>query len=133
MADVMADEEELKIAGAFGKCADVRLPDDFADRLVERIRRNESGEAKMKNGKTVFVRGILAAASLTMLLGFVPIMLERPIDTRAEAVSHRSEIRAERNPPPQDGQFSALAFLGFCREVIRRRVRPLLSRRREEE
>ena len=126
--------EDTKIEEAFKKCADVRLPADFADRLVKRVQADRKRRRKA-SVKSDFIRIALVAASLTLLLGFVPGVLDRSRDRRTEIAVHCDEIRAAGATLPQDSQLNALAFLGFCREVIRRRVRPLLARgrRREEE
>ena len=128
-------DEDTKIERALRKCAEVHLPDDFADRLVKRIcESGECGEKKEHPG-SVFTRIALVAASLTLLLGFVPGVLDRSPGGRTRVVAHCDEIRAVNPTLPQDGQLNALAFLGFCREAIRRRVRSLAvrGRKREEE
>lgn len=131
----MKNNEETKVVEAFQRCADVRLPEDFADRLVQRVRESKAAEGKETSIKTVFARIALVAASLTMLLGFVPNVLNQPSDRHAAIVAHFDEIRPVSHTAPQDSQLTTLAFLGFCREVIRRRVRSLLvrSRKREDE
>ena len=126
-------EDEKKIAAAFRKCADVRLPDDFADRLIRRIREKKDEKNESKSIKTVFTRIALIAASLTLLLGFVPNVLEPRTDKDAALVAHYDEIRPVNHTLPQDSQLNALAFLGFFREVIRRRVKPLVERFRKRE
>lgn len=128
-------DEDAKIEKALRKCADVHLPDDFADRLVKRIRENRECEEKKTSPKSAFTRIALVAASLTLLLGFVPGVLDHTSSRQAQVVAHCDEIRAARPTLPQDSQLNTLAFLGFCREVIRRRVRSLLvrGRKREEE
>ena len=127
-------DEEKKVEEAFLTCANVRLPDDFADRLVTRIRESKESEGKNVSIRTVFARIALVAASLTLLLGFVPNVLDQSSD-RSEIVAHCDEIRPATQTVPQDSHLTTLAFLGFCREAIRRRVRSLLvrSRKREDE
>ncbi len=127
-------DEEKKVEEAFLTCANVRLPDDFADRLVTRIRESKESEGKNVSIRTVFARIALVAASLTLLLGFVPNVLDQSSD-RSEIVAHCDEIRPANQTVPLDSHLTTLAFLGFCREAIRRRVRSLLvrSRKREDE
>lgn len=128
-------DEDAKIEKALWKRADAHLPDGFADRLVKRIRESREGEEKKTSLKSGFTRIALVAASLTLLLGFVPGVLDHTSNRQAQVVAHCDEIRAVNPTLPQDSQLNALAFLGLCREVIRRRVRSLLvrSRKREEE
>ena len=123
-------DEDTRIEKALRKCADARLPEGFAERLVKRIRENKESEERKTSLKSGFARIALVAASMTLLLGFVPGVLDHTPDRQA-----RDEIRAVDPTSPQDCQLSALAFLGFCREAIRRRMRSLLvrSRKREEE
>lgn len=129
--------EEARIEEVLKRCVNVHLPDDFADRLVERIQESRKPAEKKSSIKSAFVRIALVAASLTLLLGFVPRVLDRSPGDRTEVVAHCDEIRSTAPVSPQDNQMNALALLGFCREVIRRRVRSLLvcvrSRKREEE
>ena len=127
-------DEEKKVEEAFQTCANVRLPDDFAVRLVTRIRESKESEGKDVSIRTVFARIALVAASLTLLLGFVPNVLDQSSD-RLEIVAHCDEIRPANQTVPQDSHLTTLAFLGICREAIRRRVRSLLvrSRKREDE
>ena len=126
-------DEDSKIETALRKCADVHLPDDFAERLVKRIRESRECEEKKTSLKSVFTRIALIAASLMLLLGFVPGVLDHTSNRKTQVVAHCDEIRAVNPMLPQDSQLNALAFLGFCREVIRRRVRALLVRRRKRE
>lgn len=126
-------DEETKIAEAFRTCSNVRLPDDFADRLVERIRECKECEARKTPLKTVFTRIALVAASLTLLLGFVPSVLDTASDRPTQIIACADEIRPARQTHPEDSQLNALAILGFCREAIRRRVRTLLERSRKRE
>lgn len=125
-------DEDTKIEEALGKCADVHLPDDFANRLVERIRENGAGKVR-KPIKGLFARIALVAASLTLLLGFVPSVMDTSSVRPAKAVAHLDEIRPAGRALPQDTQLNTLAFLGFCREAVRRRVRTLLLRSRKRE
>ena len=85
-------DEEKKVEEAFLTCANVRLPDDFAVRLVTRIRESKESEGKDVSIRTVFARIALVAASLTLLLGFVPNVLDQSSD-RLEIVAHCDEIR----------------------------------------
>ena len=128
-------DDEMKVVEAFGKCADARLPDDFADRLVKRIRagREFEGEKSPLNLSSPFTRIALVAASLTLLLGFVPNVLDTSSDRPTPVVAYCDEIRPASRTLPQDGQLNTLAFLGFCHEVIRRRVRMFLLRNRKRE
>lgn len=128
-------EEEKKVAEGFRKCANARLPEDFADRLVKRIRESEEDGGKDASHGTVFARIALVAASLTLLLGFVPNAFDRTSDRRTEIVARCDEIRSADPALPQDSQLTTLAFLGFCREALRRRARSFLvrSRKREDE
>ena len=130
-------EDEKKIAEAIRRSADVRLPEDFADRLVQRIREGK----KDAKDRGVLGRGlarvVLVAASVTLLLGFVPTVFERNDAGRDVRTVHFDEIRpADPNRMPSDSQLNGLALFGFCREAIRRRVKPLVQcfcKRREED
>ena len=130
-------EDEKKIAEAIRKSVDVRLPEDFADRLVQRIR---EGKKDVK-GHGVLCKGlarvVLVAASVTLLLGFVPTVFERDDAGRDVRIVHFDEIRpSDPNRMPSDFQLNGLALFGFCREAIRRRVKPLVQcfcKRREED
>lgn len=130
-------EDEKKIAEAIRKSVDVRLPEDFADRLVQRIR---EGKKDVKDhgvlGKGL-ARVVLVAASVTLLLGFVPTVFERDDAGRDVRIVHFDEIRpSDPNRMPSDFQLNGLALFGFCREAIRRRVKPLVQcfcKRREED
>ena len=130
-------EDEKKIAEAIRKSVDVRLPEDFADRLVQRIR---EGKKDVKDhgvlGKGL-ARVVLVAASVTLLLGFVPTVFERDDAGRDIRIVHFDEIRpSDPNRMPSDFQLNGLALFGFCREAIRRRVKPLVQcfcKRREED
>ena len=129
-------EDEKKIAEAIRRSVDARLPEDFADRLVHRIR---EGNNDVKD-RGVLGRGlarvVLVAASVTLLLGFVPTVFERDDAGRDVRIVHFDEIRpSDPNRMPSDFQLNGLALFGFCREAIRRRVKPLVQRfckRREE-
>ena len=130
-------EDEKKIAEAIRKSVDVRLPEDFADRLVQRIR---EGKKDVKDhgvlGKGL-ARVVLVAASVTLLLGFVPGVFERDDAGRDVRIVHFDEIRpTDPNRMPSDSQLTGLALFGFCREAIRRRVKPLVQcfcKRKDEE
>ena len=130
-------EEEKKIAEAIRRSVDVRLPEDFADRLVQRIR-EEKKDAKDRGvlGKGL-ARVVLVAASVTLLLGFVPGVFERNDAGRDVRIVHFDEIRpTDPNRMPSESQLTGLAMFGFCREAIRRRVKPLVQcfcKRREED
>ena len=130
-------EDEKKIAEAIRKSVDVRLPEDFADRLVQRIREGKK-DAKDHGvlGKGL-ARVVLVAASVTLLLGFVPGVFERDDAGRDVRIVHFDEIRpTDPNRVPSDFQLTGLAMFGFCREAIRRRVKPLVRcffKRREED
>ena len=130
-------DDEKKIAEAIRRSVDVRLPEDFADRLVQRIR---EGNNDVKD-RGVLGRGlarvVLVAASVTLLLGFVPGVFERNDSGRDVRIVHFDEIRpTDPNRMPSDFQLNGLALFGFCREAIRRRVKPLVQcfcKRREED
>ena len=98
-------DEEKKVEEAFLTCANVRLPDDFADRLVTRIRESKESEGKNVSIRTVFARIALVAASLTLLLGFVPNVLDQSSD-RLEIVAHCDEIRPANQTMPQDSHLT---------------------------
>ena len=130
-------EDEKKIAEAIRKSVDVRLPEDFADRLVQRIR---EGKKDAKDHGVLgrgLARVVLVAASVTLLLGFVPTVFERDDAGRDVRIVHFDEIRpSDPNRMPSDFQLNGLALFGFCREAIRRRVKPLVQcfcKRREED
>ena len=130
-------DDEKKIAEAIRRSVDVRLPEDFADRLVQRIREGKK-DAKDHGvlGKGL-ARVVLVAASVTLLLGFVPTVFERDDAGRDVRIVHFDEIRpSDPNRMPSDFQLNGLALFGFCREAIRRRVKPLVQcfcKRREED
>ena len=130
-------EEEKKIAEAIRRSVDVRLPEDFADRLVQRIREGK----KDAKDRGVLGRGlarvVLVAASVTLLLGFVPTVFDHSDAEREARVAQCDSIRpTDSNRMPSDFQLSGLALFGVCREAIRRRVKPLVQcfcKRREED
>ena len=132
----MTDDEQ-KIAEAIRRSVDVRLPEDFADRLVQRI----CEEKKDPRDRGVLGKGlsrvVLVAASVTLLLGFVPGVFDRNDAGRDVQIVHFDEIRpSDPNRVPSDFQLNGLALFGFCREAIRRRVKPLVQcfcKRREED
>ena len=127
-------DEDSRIGEALRKCAGVHLPDDFADRLVKRILEGKKSEGKRAAAfKRIVARIAMVAASVTLLFGFVPGAFDRFQGTRTEVVARCDGLRAATPAPPQDSQLNALAFLGLCREVIRRRVRSLLVRGRKRE
>ena len=130
-------DDEKKIAEAIRRSADVRLPEDFADRLVQRIREGKKdAEDHGVLGKGL-ARVVLVAASVTLLLGFVPGVFERDDAGRDVRIVHFDEIRpSDPNRMPADFQLNGLALFGFCREAIRRRVKPLVQcfcKRKDEE
>ena len=128
-------EDEKKIAEAIRKSVDVRLPEDFADRLVQRIREGKKGDPGVL-GKGL-ARVVLVAASVTLLLGFVPTVFDRSDAERDARVVQCDAIRpSDPNGMPSDFQLNGLALFGFCREAIRRRVKPLVQcfcKRKDEE
>ena len=136
MGCAMTDDEKM-IAEAIRRSVDVRLPEDFADRLVQRIREGKK-DAKDHGvlGKGL-ARVVLVAASVTLLLGFVPGVFERDDAGRDVRIVHFDEIRpSDPDRVPSDSQLTGLALFGFCREAIRRRVKPLVRcfcKRREED
>ena len=131
-------EEEKKIAETIRRSVDVRLPEDFADRLVQRIREGKK-DAKDRGvlGKGL-ARVVLVAASVTLLLGFIPTVIDHSDEGRDARVAQCDSIRpSDSNRMPSDFRLNGLALFGFCREAIRRRVKPLVrcfcKRRREDE
>ena len=82
-------------------------------------------------------RVVLVAASVTLLLGFVPTVFERDDAGRDARVAQCDSIRpSDPNRVPSDFQLTGIALFGFCREAIRRRVKPLVlcfCKRREED
>ena len=130
-------DDEKKIAEAIRRSVDVRLPEDFADRLVQRIR---EGKKDAKDHGVLgrgLARVVLVAASVTLLLGFVPGVFERDDAGHDVRIVHFDEIRpTDPNRVPSDFQLTGLALFGFCREAIRRRVKPLVQcfcKRKDEE
>ena len=130
-------EDEKKIAEAIRRSVDVRLPEDFADRLVQRIREGKKDSCDRGVLGKGLARVVLVAASVTLLLGFVPGVFERNDAGRDVRIVHLDEIRpSDPNGMPSDFQLNGLALFGFCREAIRRRVKPLMQcfcKRREED
>ena len=140
-------EDEKKIVEAIRRSVDVRLPEEFADRLVQRIReekKDASSFAKATEDRKdhgVLGRGlarvVLVAASVTLLLGFVPTVFDHSDAEREARVAQCDSIRpSDPNRMPSDFQLNGLALFGFCREAIRRRVKPLMQcfcKRREED
>ena len=131
-------EDEKKIVEAIRKSVEVRLPEDFADRLVQRIREGqENSHDRGVLGKGL-ARVVLVAASVTLLLGFVPTVFDHSDVGRDARVVQCDSIRpSDPNGEPSDFQLNGLALFGFCREAIRRRVKPLVQcfckRKREDE
>ena len=130
-------EDEKKIAEAIRRSVDVRLPEDFADRLVQRIREEKNDPRDRGILGKGLARVVLVAASVTLLLGFVPVVFERDDAGREARVAQCDSIRpSDPNRMPSDFQLNGLALFGFCREAIRRRVKPLVQcfcKRREED
>ena len=130
-------EDEKKIAEAIRRSVDVRLPEDFADRLVQRIRKGKKDSRDCGVLGRGLARVVLVAASVTLLLGFVPGVFDRNDAGRDVRIVHFDEIRpSDPNRIPSDFQLNGLALFGFCREAIRRRVKPLVRcfcKRREED
>ena len=131
----MTDDEKM-IAEAIRRSVDVRLPEDFADRLVQRIREGEKNPRDRGVLGKGLARVVLVAASVTLLLGFVPTVFDHSDAGREVRVVQCDAIRpSDPNGVPSDFQLNGLALFGFCREAIRRRVKSLLvrSRKREDE
>ena len=141
-------EDERKIAEAIRRSVDVCLPDDFADRLVQRIREEKKDvssfakDTEDRRDRGVLGKGlarvVLVAASVTLLLGFVPGVFDHSDAGRDARVVQCDSIRpTDPNRMPSDFQLNGLALFGFCREAIRRRVKPLVQcfckRKREDE
>ena len=130
-------EDEKKIAEAIRRSADVRLPEDFADRLVQRIREGKKDPRDRGVLGKGLARVVLVAASVTLLLGFVPNVFDQPDGRRDVRVAQCDSIRpSDPNRMPSDSQLNGLALFGFCREAIRCRVKPLVQcfcKRREED
>ena len=130
-------DDEKKIAEAIRRSVDVRLPEDFADRLVQRIREGKKDSRDCGVLGRGLARVVLVAASVTLLLGFVPTVFEGDDAERDVRIVHLDEIHpSDPNRMPSDFQLTGLAMFGFCREAIRRRVKPLVQcfcKRREED
>ena len=141
-------EDEKKIAEAIRRSVDARLPEDFADRLVQRIREGEKDASSFakatedRRDRGVLGKGlarvVLIAASVTLLLGFVPTVFDHSEAECNARVAQCDSIRpSDPNRVPSDFQLNGLALFGFCREAIRRRVKPLVQcfckRKREDE
>ena len=130
-------EDEKKIAEAIQRSVNVRLPEDFADRLVQRIREGEKNPRDRGVLGKGLARVVLVAASVTLLLGFVPTVFDYSDAGREVRVVQCDAIRpSDPNRVPSDFQLNGLALFGFCREAIRRRVKPLVQcfcKRREED
>ena len=130
-------EDEKKIAEAIRRSVEVRLPEDFADRLVQRIREGEKDSRDRGVLGKGLARVVLVAASVTLLLGFVPTVFDHSDARREVRVVQCDSIRpSDPNRVPSDFQLTGLAMFGFCREAIRRRVKPLVQcfcKRKDEE
>ena len=121
-------EDEKKIAEAIRRSVDVRLPEDFADRLVQRIREGEKDPRDRGVLGKGLARVVLVAASVTLLLGFVPTVFDHSDAERNARVAQYDSIRpSDPDGMPSDFQLNGLALFGFCREAIRRRVKPLVQ------
>ena len=131
-------DDEKKIAEAIRRSVDVRLPEDFADRLVQRIREGEKNPRDHGVLGKGLARIVLVAASVTLLLGFVPTVFDHSDAGREIRVVQCDSIRpSDPNRVPSDFQLNGLALFGFCREAIRRRVKQIVQffckRKREDE
>ena len=130
-------DDEKKIAEAIRRSVDVRLPEDFADRLVQRIHEGKKDPRDRGVLGKGLARIVLVAASVTLLLGFAPAVFDHSDAERNARVAHCDAIRpTDPNRMPSDFQLSGLAMFGFCREAIRRRVKPLVQffcKRKDEE
>ena len=130
-------DDEKKIAEAIRRIADVRLPEDFADRLVQRIREEKKDPHDRGFLGKGLARVVLVAASVTLLLGFVSPVFDHSDAGRDARVAQCDAIRpSDPNRMPSDFQLNGLALFGFCREAIRRRVKPLVQcfcKRKDEE
>ena len=129
-------DDEKKIAEAIRRSVDARLPEDFADRLVQRIREGEKDSRACGVLGKGLARVVLVAASVTLLLGFVPTVFDHSDAGRDARIVQCDSIRpSDPNGVPSDFQLNGLALFGFCREAIRRRVKSILvrSRKREDE
>ena len=132
----MTDDEKM-IAEAIRRSVDVRLPEDFADRLVQRIREGKKNPRDRGVLGKGLARVVLVAASVTLLLGFVPTVFDHSDAGREVRVVQCDAIRpSDPNGVPSDFQLNGLALFGFCREAIRRRAKPLVQcfcKRKDEE
>ena len=130
-------EDEKKIAEAIRRSVDVCLPEDFADRLVQCIREGKKDSRDCGVLGRGLARVVLVAASVTLLLGFVPTVFDHSDVGRDARVVQCDSIRpSDPNRMPSDFQLNGLALFGFCREAIRRRVKPLVRcffKRKDEE
>ena len=130
-------EDEKKIAEAIQRSVDVRLSEDFADRFVQRIREERKDPRDRGVLGEGLARVVLVAASVTLLLGFVPTVFDHSDEGCDARVAQCDSIRpSDSNRMPSDFQLNGLALFGFCREAIRRRVKPLVRcfcKRREED
>ena len=130
-------EDEKKIAEVIRRSVDVRLPEDFADRLAQCIREGEKDPHDRGVLGKGLARVVLVAASVTLLLGFVPTVFDHSDAEREARVAQCDSIRpTDPNRMPSDFQLNGLALFGFCREAIRRRVKPLVQcfcKRKDEE
>ena len=132
-------DDEKKIAEAIRRSVDdARLPEDFADRLVQRLREGKKDATDRGVLGRGLARVVLVAASVTLLLGFVPTVFDHSDEGCDARVAQCDSIRpSDSNRMPSDFQLTGFAMFGFCREAIRRRVKPLVQcfckRRREDE
>ena len=130
-------DDEKKIAEAIRRSVDVCLPEDFADRLVQRTREGKKDSCDRGVLGNGLARVVLVAASVTLLLGFVPTVFDHSDAGREVRVVQCDAIRpSDPNRVPSDFQLNGLALFGFCREAIRRRVKPLVQcfcKRKDEE
>ena len=88
----MTDDEE-KIAEAIRRSVDVRLSEDFADRLVRRIREGKKAPCDRGVLGRGLARVVLVAASVTLLLGFVPAVFDQSDAERDARVAQCDVIR----------------------------------------
>ena len=130
-------EDEKKITEVIRRSVDVRLPEDFTDRLVRRIREGKKDSKDCGVLGKGLARVVLVAASVTLLLGFVPTVFDHSDEGCDARVAQCDSIRpTDSNRVPSDFQLNGLALFGFCREAIRRRVKPLVRcfcKRKDEE
>lgn len=131
-------EGEKRIADALRACGEVHLPDDFADRLVARLRAREDETSSAEGTPTKPVKGhlnpfariVLLAASVTLLLGFVPIVFEARTPKGEQVAQTCDQLRSVERPSHPENKLTGWMILGFCREAFRRRVKPFLQRTR---